>query len=889
MAGRKNEAKIKFTADTTDLNKNINEAQDQMSKYRSEIKLNSEQMKTTGASVEGLEKNHALLQQSLEASQSKIESLNQKLEIAKRIFGEDSREAKKWQNELNYATAAQERLKQSIQNCSNQLESQRRIEAEASSSYGKLSSQINQQESTLSDLKRAYANVILEQGESSQEAQELKSQIGKLSTELQQNKQKLGEAENAAEQAARSYDDLGNSADEAGQDAESSADGYTVVKDVIANLATEAIQGACDKFKELSIEAEAAMDKMQARVGASEQDMAKYKDVVMDVYGNAYGESIEECTNALGTVVQMTDNLNEKDLKNATENVQFLADVYDMDYAESMRAVNSLTDQFGISQDKAFNLILQGAQKGLNQNGDLLDVINEYSVQFRNGGLSAEDMFNMIANGADEGVWSIDKMGDSFKEFIIGVSDGSANEHLSNLGLNADEVVAKFRNGGDDTKEAMRQIAEAIKNCDDKTLAYNSGVGLMGTMWEDMGQDACLALLNTEGEIDATNDKLSQAKTDAYDNIDTSLKTLGRTMLSDIASPISNRIEPVVNNILKFAIKHMDVIEPIILGIAAALGILAVALGISTLISGVQKAMALLNTTLLANPATWVVAGIMALVVVFVTLWNKCDWFRELWTGMWESVTGFFKNRAESIKNGLKGIGDKFTALKKTGSMALSGLKESGARELGRLKSIFDQNGGGIRGTSKVMWEVVKGYYKTGFNVLNTLTGGRLGDLRDTAAKKLNEFQEKFRACKEKIAKIFDFKLKMPDIKMPKITVTWKTEGKLAEAAKFLNLPGLPDFDVKWNALGAVLRKPTIFGYAGGQFQGGGEAGPEAVLPISVLENYIEGSMMKFITAIPQIDYEQMGKTVARACAENEVVLNIDSREAGRLYQKFKR
>ena len=54
-----------------------------------------------------------------------------------------------------------------------------------------------------------------------------------------------------------------------------------------------------------------------------------------------------------------------------------------------------------------------------NQNGDLLDVINEYSNQYSQAGLSAEDMFNSIKNGAETGVWSIDKMGDAFKEFSI--------------------------------------------------------------------------------------------------------------------------------------------------------------------------------------------------------------------------------------------------------------------------------------------------------------------------------------------------------------------------------------------------------------------------------------------------------------------------------------
>ena len=49
----------------------------------------------------------------------------------------------------------------------------------------------------------------------------------------------------------------------------------------------------------------------------------------------------------------------------------------------------------------------------------------------------------------------------------------------------------------------------------------------------------------------------------------------------------------------------------------------------------------------------------------------------------------------------------------------------------------------------------------------------------------------------------------------------------------------MPRFDVSWNAKGAILNSPTIFGMNGDKFLGGGEAGEEAVLPIDLLRKYI--------------------------------------------------
>ena len=53
----------------------------------------------------------------------------------------------------------------------------------------------------------------------------------------------------------------------------------------------------------------------------------------------------------------------------------------------------------------------------------------------------------------------------------------------------------------------------------------------------------------------------------------------------------------------------------------------------------------------------------------------------------------------------------------------------------------------------------------------------------------------------------------------------------------------MPKFSVDWYANGGILTQPTIFGMQGGRFLGGGEAGAEAVLPLSNLEEMIVNGM----------------------------------------------
>lgn len=472
-----------------------------------------------------------------------------------------------------------------------------------------------------------------------------------------------------AEASLNNYQSQASDAGDTSSDAaDEAAEGWTIVGDIVADLASEAIQALIQAFGDLMLESEKAFDLLQARTGASQDEIAEYGSVAKDVFKNGWGESIEDVTDAIGTVTQMMGDMDAANLQAITENAMTLSDVFGWDVTDSVRSVNSMMDQFGISSDEAFNLMAQGAQMGLDQNGDLLDVLNEYSVQFADAGFSADEMFNMLKNGAEEGVWSVDKLGDAVKEYNIRMSDGTASEALMEnykaLGLTrkeAEELSKAYGAGGEAGTAAMKSTLEAIMSVEDENERYKLGVEMFGTMWEDLGEDAVNALFETEGAINSTNDAMSQVKTDAYDNLASSLSILGRTLKDELLTPLVETVGPVVKEIVNWIIENMDIVKPIIIGVATAFGVLAAALSISGIISGVSKAMAVLNTTLLANPIVLIVAAIAGLVAAFISLWNNCDAFREFWINLWEiiknaaataweAISSFFSTAWETIK-----------------------------------------------------------------------------------------------------------------------------------------------------------------------------------------------------------------------------------------------
>lgn len=525
---------------------------------------------------------------------------------------------------------------------------------ETADAYSRLQKQISEQENELATLRRSYANVALEQGETSDEARQLASQISQLSGDLNENRQRLSAADQTADQ-------LGNSLEDAGQDAENSSEGYTVLKNVLANLVTEGINKAVDAFKELSTEGDTSLAMLSARTGATAQELEGFEDVMYEVYNSNYGDSLGDVSEKLSTVIQMTDDLDKASLAQITKNAIALEDVFSFDVVESLRAANSLTDQFGISAEEAFNLIVQGAQEGLNQNDDLLDTINEYSVQFRNAGYSADDMFNMLANGAETGTWSIDKLGDAVKEFNIRMSDGTANEYLEQLGLNAEEVIAQFNKGGPEAQAAIGDIMEALQECDDATLQYQAGVGLFGTMWEDLGVDTVASLMDTQGAIQSTSDAMAQLDSAAYDTLESSLSQLGRTIKSEVVQPVAEELTPAMKEAVDYVNANVapavDWVSSHLPEIGLALGTLSavlVAMNWGSLVSQFGKIKGAITgfTTALgavSGPVMAVIAIVAALAAGFMYLWQTNEDFRANVTAIWAELQASFSELGAGI------------------------------------------------------------------------------------------------------------------------------------------------------------------------------------------------------------------------------------------------
>ena len=531
--------------------------------------LNAETRRVTAeykgneSSIEALKAKQGVLSEKYAEQAKKVEEARKALERCAQQTGDNSEATQKLQRDLNYAQAALYDTDAALQAVGNELsegvQAQRQYEAacqgidknlsllsaelqEVNAKYKNNADSVkamaekqevlkrvyDEQAKKVAETERAYESMVRQYGETSSGAKELETQLH-------------------SERAA--LYDVENQLAETGQQAEKTGGKFSGLSGILGGMGGVMAKGVAVASLGYAVsqadEAKGALNDFCAATGTATGEAGQYKQVMENIYNANFGEGFEDIAAAMAEVRQQAGDLGAGELEKMTTNALALRDTFDFDVAESTRAATQLMQKFGLSSDEAYNLIAQGAQNGLNKNGDLLDVINEYSNQYSQAGLGAEDMFNSIANGAATGVWSIDKMGDAFKEFSIRMNDGTAKDFLVSLGLNADEVVGKFQKGGDSAKEAMSQVSSALKDCDDKSLQYKAGVGLMGTMWEDMGADACTALMGVEGEISKSVDAMGQINAVKYDTFGEAMQGAGRILQTSFIMPIGEQALPI--------------------------------------------------------------------------------------------------------------------------------------------------------------------------------------------------------------------------------------------------------------------------------------------------------------------------------------------------------
>ena len=306
-----------------------------------------------------------------------------------------------------------------------------------------------------------------------------------------------------------------------------------------------------------------ALNSLQAQAGLTAEEMTKYKSVIGEIYKDNFGESQEDIANTLSKIKQVTDEQNPQKLKDMAESLYTLEATFDnFDISETLRGINGLMTNMGLTADEAFDYIVKGAQNGLNYSGELGDNIAEYSQIWGQAGFDAEQMFSILENGTKNGAYNLDKVNDFVKEFTISLSDGRIEENLGSFSKGTGEIFKKWKDGKATASDVFYSVISDLKNTKNEQKALTTA----STVWSALGEDNAMKVIKSLGNVNknykSVKGSMEKIKDIKYDDVESDWASLGRTVQTDVINPIGKSLFPEVKKLCKFTSKHTDDIIP---------------------------------------------------------------------------------------------------------------------------------------------------------------------------------------------------------------------------------------------------------------------------------------------------------------------------------------
>nr|DAZ04088.1 MAG TPA: minor tail protein [Caudoviricetes sp.] len=482
------------------------------------------------------------LQKSLKAVQSSSASLQSELSAVNRQLKFDP------ENTV-LLTQKQEVLKEQIENSKSALKKlldvQDQVEEQAKN--GEIST----------EQYRAYQR----------EVEKTKSKLNSFNEQLDKTRDEFDKVANGVENLENKSNktDLSKVKKEM-DDVKSSADNLkSAVGDALkeAGAAATAVGGALTGAVISANSEEKALNSLQAQTGLTTEELSKYESIIGEIYKDNFGESQEDIANTLSKIKQVTDEQDPQKLKDMAENLYTLEGTFDnFDISETLRGINGLMTNMGLTADEAFDYIVKGAQNGLNYSGELGDNIAEYSQIWGQAGFDAEQMFSILENGTKNGAYNLDKVNDFVKEFTISLSDGRIEENLGSFSKGTGEIFKKWKDGKATASDVFYSVISDLKNTKNEQKALTTA----STVWSALGEDNAMKVIKSLGNVNKNyknvKGSMEKIKDIKYDDVESDWASLGRTVQTDVINPIGKSLFPEVKKLCKFASKHTDDIIP---------------------------------------------------------------------------------------------------------------------------------------------------------------------------------------------------------------------------------------------------------------------------------------------------------------------------------------
>ena len=202
----------------------------------------------------------------------------------------------------------------------------------------------------------------------------------------------------------------------------------------------------------------------------------------------------------------------------------------------------------------------------------------------------------------------------------------------------------------------------------------------------------------------------------------------------------------------------------------------------------------------------------------FETIWNGIVAF---FTGIWNTIVSTVTAQINAVKTVVTTV---FNAIKTTATTIWNGIKTA-------ISTVVD----GVKSKVSSAFESVKNTATNLFNGIKITATSVWNGIKTAIVTPIEAARDKIRSALNAVSGFFSgMKLQLPHIKLPHFRVS----GTLS-----ISPPSVPHLSIDWYKEGGIMTKPTVFGMNGSALMAGGEAGSEAILPLSGFYKQLEAML----------------------------------------------
>lgn len=513
--------------------------------------------------------------------------------------------------------------------------------------------------------------------------------------------------------------------------------------------------------------------KITAYFGDVGEAAERNEKLLEDVYSTGVTGSLESVSEAIISVRKNLGELGDTELTSIAEQAIYLDEAFGIDMNESLRGVNSLMENFGLSATQAMDYLVKGTQEGLDKTNELGDNIAEYGQLWSQAGFSANEMFAILDNGLQSGAYNLDKVNDFVKEFTISLTDGRIEENLESFSRNTQILFEEYKNG----KATAKDVFYSIINDLETTMTKQEALTVASNVWSALGEDNALAVISSLNDV---NDTFVDVTGTAEEFADTmgegtsgSIATLKNNVVL-LADTFGEKLKPLIDNLIEItsrmieSLQGMDAetvsaittiglviaaIGPIITIIGKVISVIGTVISVGgKLIAGIKAVATFVSGVLIpalgsiSAPVLAVIAVIGALIAAGVALYKNWDevsaWAKKAWGAIKETVGDaidamgeFFSELGESVSEILSSIGEWLSGLGESISSFFSELVDKASSFISSIGEWFGNLASSIAGFFENLFSNIGTWFK---NITETI-GNFFSNLGENVSSAISE------------------------------------------------------------------------------------------------------------------------------------------------------